>query len=202
MEAVGLLAGGVAHDFNNQLQAILGFGSILRNRLEKADPLARHVDQILLAGSQAAELTRGLLAFSRKQLVNPAPADLNEIVSGLGKMLQSLIGENIEMKLSCDERPLPVFVDRSQIVQVLLNLATNARDAMPHGGNLTIGTGCVAVDEQDAAANLLEHAGAYAALTVTDSGPAMDRATTERIFEPFFTTRDLGRGTGLGLSIV
>jgi PAS domain S-box-containing protein len=201
MEAVGLLADGVAHDFNNLLQAILGYGSILRSRVDAATPLARHVEQILLAGNQAAELTRGLLAFSRKRVVNPAPADLNEILSGACAVLQRQIGGQIELRVLFDELPLPVLVDRDQIVQVLMNLATNARDAMPRGGVLTIRTGRSDTGGRDAA-KAPEHAGAHATLTVADSGEGLDRATTERLFEPFFTTKELGRGTGLGLSIV
>jgi PAS domain S-box-containing protein len=202
MEAVGLLAGGVAHDFNNLLQAILGYGSILKARLKPDDPLAQHVEQILMAGDQAAELTRGLLAFSRKQVVNPAVADLNEIVRGLCKILQRVIGEDIEMRIFCDGQPLTVFVDQSQIVQILMNLTTNARDSMPRGGTLTIETGRFVADELYVAAKLLDRAGPYASLTISDSGLGMDRATAERIFEPFYTTKELGRGTGLGLSIV
>ena len=202
MEAVGLLAGGIAHDFNNLLQAILGYGGLLQARLKPDDPLAQHAEQIVLAGNQAAELTRGLLAFSRKQVVDPAPADLNEIVRGLGKILERVIGEDIEMRIFCEEQPLVVLADQSQIAQILMNLTTNARDAMPRGGSLTIETGHFVADEQVVAARLLDHAGHYARLTVSDTGPGIDGAAAERIFEPFFTTKELGRGTGLGLSIV
>ena len=202
MEAMGLLAGGVAHDFNNLLQAILGYGSILQAKLAAGDPLAQHVEQILKAGTQAAELTHGLLAFSRQQVVNPVPTDLNEIVRDLCKILQRVIGEDVEMKTICAGEILPVLVDQTQIGQVLMNLATNARDAMPQGGVLTIATSVFSADDHYVAAKILDHAGPYAVLSVADTGAGMDRATAERIFEPFFTTKELGRGTGLGLSIV
>jgi len=201
MEAIGQLAGGVAHDFNNLLQAILGYGSILQAKLPPGDPLLSHVEQIMLAGTKAAELTHGLLAFSRKQVVNPVPADLNEIVRDMCKILERLIGEDVEMKIACAAQPLSVLVDRSQIGQVLMNLATNARDAMPRGGTLTIGTGSLAAGDVDPA-RAADRPGPCAVLTVSDTGAGMDRATIDRIFEPFFTTKELGRGTGLGLSIV
>ena len=201
MEAVGQLAGGVAHDFNNLLQSILGYGSILEARLPPGDPLRPHVEQIMQAGAQAADLTHGLLAFSRKQVVNPVPADLNEIVRGMCKILERLIAENIEMKVFCAAQPLGVLVDQSQIGQVLMNLATNARDSMPRGGTLTIRTGSLATGDADPA-RAAARPGPCAVLTVSDTGEGMDRGTIERIFEPFFTTKELGRGTGLGLSIV
>ncbi len=201
MEAIGHLAGGVAHDFNNLLTAILGYGNILKMKLAVDDPLRMHAEQVILASQKAADLTRGLLAFSRKQIINPVPMDLNEIVQGIGKILLRVIGEDIQLRIEVADRPLGVLVDRGQIDQVLMNLATNARDAMPSGGTLTISTALFTADDLYVRSHLLDRAGPYAVMTVADSGAGMNRETQEHIFEPFFTTKDQ-RGTGLGLSIV
>lgn len=202
MEAVGQLAGGVAHDFNNILCAIIGFGTLLEMGMNKDDPARNHLKQILSAADRATKLTQGLLAFGRKQVINLCPADLNEIVINIEKMLTRLINEDIELRLCLSNRKLNVLADSGQIDQVLINLATNARDAMPGGGILTIETG-----EEHPPEDFLADAGAlpftrFAILTVTDSGTGMESDLRERIFEPFFTTKEVGKGTGLGLSMV
>jgi PAS domain S-box-containing protein len=198
MEAVGVLAGGVAHDFNNLLCAIEGFGSLLRLELPPASKGQGHVAEILSATDRATELTRSLLAFSRQQPVSIVPLDVGELVTGFKTMLGGLLSEKVELKLSLASSPLVVGADRGQLEQVLLNLATNARDAMPAGGALEIATERVTLDAPSGALA----PGAYALVTVSDTGTGMDAATLSRIFEPFFTTKEVGRGTGLGLSIV
>jgi len=202
MEAIGQLAGGVAHDFNNILCAIIGFGTLLEMGMEKHDPARRHLDQILSAADRATSLTQGLLTFSRKQILNPHPVSLNAIVHRIEKMLNRLLTEDIELRLSLSGQDLNVLVDAGQIDQVLLNLATNARDAMPDGGLLTITTGEAAPPEEFLAANTSLPATRYALLTVSDSGSGIEEETREKIFEPFFTTKEVGKGTGLGLSVV
>lgn len=202
MEAIGQLAGGVAHDFNNILCAIIGFGTLLEMGMSKEDPSRRHLEQILSAADRATSLTQGLLTFSRKQIINPHPADLNAIVQHIEKMLKRLISEDIELHISLSGKELSTLVDTGQIDQVLLNLATNARDAMPTGGTLTIVT-----EEAPLPDDLLADSSAlpttrYALLSVSDTGAGMDKETREKIFEPFFTTKDIGKGTGLGLSMV
>ncbi|MDH4230630.1 MAG: PAS domain S-box protein [Nitrospirota bacterium] len=202
MEAVGQLAGGIAHDFNNMLTAILGYGSLLSGRLDEDSPLRHYADQILAVGEKTANLTRQLLAFSRKQIIRPRPVDPNEIIRGIEKFSQRLLGEDIEVKTRLDERELTVMVDPGQMEQVLVNLFTNARDAMPDGGVLSISTGIVELDEEYAHQYGMSNPGRYVLLTVSDTGSGMDEKTREKIFEPFFTTKAFGKGTGLGLSIV
>lgn len=202
MEAIGQLAGGVAHDFNNILCAIIGFGTLLEMGMEKTDPARRHLDQILSAADRATSLTQGLLTFSRKQILKPHPVSLNAIVHRIEKMLNRLLTEDIEFRLSLSGQDLNVLVDAGQIDQVLLNLATNARDAMPNGGLLTITTGEADPPEEFLAASASLPTTRYALLTVSDSGSGIDEETREKIFEPFFTTKEVGKGTGLGLSVV
>ncbi len=202
IEAVGLLAGGVAHDFNNILTAIIGYGNLVKMKLSEGDKLRSHVDQILASADRAAHLTHGLLAFSRKQILVPRPVDANEIIHNVGKLLARLIGEDVELKLSLCHSGVTVLADSGQIEQVLMNLATNARDAMPHGGVLAITTERSLMDEAFIAMHGYGKVGAYALITVSDTGAGMDQRTQDRIFEPFFTTKELGKGTGLGLSIV
>ncbi|MCL4457049.1 MAG: PAS domain S-box protein [Nitrospirae bacterium] len=202
MEAIGQLAGGIAHDFNNMLNAIIGFGGLMQMDMKEDDPNRAHLKEILNAGERAAHLTKSLLAFSRKQIIEPKPQDLNEIIKGVEKFLSRIIGEDIELKTALSDKGLTVFVDSGQIEQVLMNLATNARDAMPDGGDLIIETGPVQIDEEYIKRHGYGDHGMYALLSVTDSGIGMDEKTRERIFEPFFTTKELGRGTGLGLSMV
>ena len=202
MEAIGTLAGGVAHDFNNILTAITGYGSLALERLKKDETAQGYIGEVLNAANRAAELTRGLLAFSRKQTISLKQKDLNDIVQNVQKMLVRIIGEDIKLKTALSNRRLPVSVDAVQIDQVLLNLATNARDAMPDGGHLIIETDVVDMDESYVEAHLIENTGKYAVLTVSDTGIGMDIKTKENIFEPFFTTKGVGKGTGLGLAIV
>ncbi len=202
MEAIGQLAGGVAHDFNNILCAIIGFGTLLDMGMKKNDPSRRHLEQILSAADRATSLTQGLLTFSRKQILNPHPANLNTIVHRIEKMLNRLLTEDIELSLSLSDQEPNVLVDTGQIDQVLLNLATNARDAMPNGGLLSIKTEVADPPEEILADTASLPTTRYALLTVTDSGSGMEKETRDKIFEPFFTTKEVGKGTGLGLSMV
>jgi len=200
MEAVGRLAGGVAHDFNNLLTAIIGYADLLRQRFAH-DPAARQPAELIhQAGDQAAGLTRQLLAFSRKQLLQPKVIDLNTIIANLHRLLQRIIGEHIEIRTAPEAAPACVKADPGQIEQVIVNLGVNARDAMPRGGRLTIRTRNLDLSAADRMDELPP--GAYIALEVTDTGEGMDEETKGRIFEPFFTTKGPGKGTGLGLATV
>jgi PAS domain S-box-containing protein len=202
MEAVGQLAGGVAHDFNNILTAIYGYCSVLQMKIDKDAPFRSDIDQIYAAAERAANLTRSLLAFSRKQIMDPKRINLNEIVMNVGKFLTRIIGEDIQLKTVCTGKPLRIFADSGQIEQVLMNLAANARDAMPNGGLLTIETDVKEIDDSFIHAHGFGSPGKFVVMSVTDTGKGMDAETSKKIFEPFFTTKDVGKGTGLGLSIV
>ena len=202
MEAIGTLAGGVAHDFNNILTAIIGFGTMAQNRIKDDEKTMEFIKGILVSAERAAELTHSLLAFSRKQTIILKQVDLNDIVRKINKMLVRVIGEDIKVTIMLINRELALMADRGQIEQVLMNLVTNARDSMPDGGELTIRTGMVKVDSSHAENHLFENAGMYAVLTVSDTGVGMDQNTRENIFEPFFTTKEVGKGTGLGLAMV
>jgi signal transduction histidine kinase len=202
MEAIGTLAGGIAHDFNNILTAIIGYGEMLRMDIDKESPLRERVEQILSAAQRAANLTQGLLTFSRKQLIEPRPVDLNESVNRIQKLLRRLIREDIEIRVSLAKEDLVVMANPGQIEQVLMNLVTNARDAMPEGGVLKITTECVELPGDFFKARNQEMPGLYAVLSVADTGIGMDEKTREKIFDPFYTTKEVGRGTGLGLSMV
>ncbi len=202
MEAVGRLAGGIAHDFNNMLMAIVGYASLGRELAEEGSRLRLYNDEVLAAAGKAADLTRQILAFSRKQVMSTAPCDLNGIVRGLQKIVARLLGEDIDFRVSLAGEALVALVDRAQIEQVLMNLCTNARDAMPGGGRLSIQTEAVDCDAEAAEVHGLEAPGRQARITVSDTGMGMDEPTRLRIFEPFFTTKEQGKGTGLGLSIV
>ncbi len=202
MEAVGQLAGGIAHDFNNILTTITGYGSFLKMKLEKGDPLMPYVEQVINSAERAANLTRQILAFSRKQVIDPKPVNLNETIKKVEKLLLRLIREDIELKTIFADMDLTIMADSAQIEQVLMNLCTNARDAMPEGGLLTIESGLVELDEEYLKTHACGRPGKYALISVADTGSGMDEKTRERIFEPFFTTKEPGKGTGLGLSIV
>ncbi len=202
MEAVGQLAGGIAHDFNNILTAIMGYVYMLQIRMDKNNPLMAYVEEILDSAAGAANLTRSLLAFSRKQLINPKTVNINEIIKRAGKLLKNLIGEDIDLKIMPACYDLPVVADSLQIEQVLMNLVTNAKDAMPAGGEVYITTELVHLDTEFVKTHGYGRAGEYALVSVSDSGTGMDERTKEKIFEPFFTTKETGKGTGLGLSIV
>ncbi len=202
MEAVGRLAGGVAHDFNNLLTIIRGNSDLLKDR-EGADALhQRCVEQIQKASGRAVSMTRQLLAFSRMQVLQPRVLDLNGVVADLGKMLPRLIGEHIEYSFSPNPKLAAVKADPGQIEQVILNLAANARDAMPTGGKLSVLTANVLVNEGEAAKRQPMTPGQYILLSISDTGHGMDQATKAHIFEPFFTTKEIGKGTGLGLATV
>ena len=202
MEAVGQLTGGIAHDFNNLLGVIIGYSEILELRLPPGDPLHKECLQIKKAGQSAASLTRQLLAFSRQQVLEPRVLDLNAIVLNVEKMLRRLIGEHIDLRTKLAPALGRVKADPSQIEQVIINLAVNARDAMPHGGRLIIETANVVLDSEYALLHGTHVAGPYVLLTIADTGIGMDAETQAHIFEPFFTTKELGKGTGLGLATV
>lgn len=201
MEAIGTLAGGVAHDFNNILTAILGYANLIGVHINDKDPLNPYIQRIVEASEKAATLTRSLLAFSRKQVISPKTQDLNAIVTHLYALLQRIIGEDIILRIDATEQPLMVFADAAQIEQVLMNLAANARDAMPRGGRIGIETGIASPATQKEMSADRIPGKAYAFIAVSDTGEGMDEKTRLRIFEPFFTTKEVGRGTGLGLSM-
>lgn len=202
MEAIGTLSGGIAHDFNNILTAIMGYGSIMLMELQEESRLRRNVLQIIASSEKAAQLVRNLLVFSRTRLSEPRPLKLNESIRNLKKLIARLIREDIEMRFALAEEELVVMVDPGQLDQALMNLATNARDAMPDGGILTISTARVVLDSDTLKANERAKPGDYALLSVTDTGMGMDEETIQRIFDPFFTTKEVGKGTGLGLSMI
>ncbi len=201
MEAVGRLSGGVAHDFNNLLGVIIGYGEIVQEGTPEGSSLRPCVDEMLKAGHRAADLTRQLLAFSRQQVMDPRILDLNAVVKDMEKMLKRLIGEDVQLKTKLDPALLRIKADPGQIEQVIMNLAVNARDAMPEGGELRLTTSNVCLD-QDFVRPYPVMPGDYVLFTVTDNGIGMDSKTRARVFEPFFTTKEKGKGTGLGLSTV
>ena len=202
MEAIGSLAGGIAHDFNNILSVILSYSDLVIDDLPPADSLRGDVEQIKAAGLRAAELTRQLLAFSRKQMLQPVVLDLNGVVTGVEKMLVRLVSEDTKLAFVLCSDATKVHADAGQLEQVIVNLVVNARDAMPRGGRVTIETSHVLLAGEEAGEHPGVEPGAYVQLRVTDTGTGMDRATQARIFEPFFTTKDKTKGTGLGLAMV
>jgi PAS domain S-box-containing protein len=202
MEAVGQLAGGVAHDFNNLLTAILGYCHLMLDEMPVGDPMRPDLAEIQAAGERAASLTRQLLAFSRRQMLQPQVVDINTLVTQLEKLLRRLFSENVELVTALASDLWPVTVDPASVEQILVNLAVNARDAMPAGGRLTIETGNVDLDDTYAFTHVTMKPGRYVMLAVGDTGQGMDAATRERVFEPFFTTKEQGKGSGLGLATV
>jgi signal transduction histidine kinase/CheY-like chemotaxis protein len=202
METAGRLAGGIAHDFNNLLTAILGTSEMLLSDLDPGTPAREDVEEIKRAATRAANLTRQLLAFSRRQVLQPRTLDLNQLVQGVQSMLQRLIGEHIALETSTAADLWRVRADPGQLEQVIVNLCVNARDAMPKGGRLLVETANLRFPGARAGAEAIMPAGAYVLLTVTDTGTGMDGETLRHIFEPFFTTKETGRGTGLGLATV
>ena len=202
MESVGTLAGGIAHDFNNALTGVLGFGEMLRHRLADNPAALADIDQILRSAGRASALTRQLLTFARRQVIEPVNLSMSKVVLDLSKLLRKVIGEHIEIKTSLREDQPAVFADSGQMEQVLMNLCINARDAMPSGGRLLIRTDVTTVDREYVKAHPYVNEGRYVLLTVSDTGIGMNEKTVERIFEPFFSTKDPEKGTGLGLAVV
>jgi two-component system, cell cycle sensor histidine kinase and response regulator CckA len=200
MEAVGTLAGGVAHDFNNILTVILGFAELVQANTDDESEIRPFADEIVRSSKRAADLTRSLLAFSRKQQIVPEPWNVNEIVEGAAKMLKRLLPEDILLRLSLTEDSPVACVDANQINQVIMNLATNARDAMAKGGVFTLSTRCTRIDSAFAETHGFGSAGKYVVLSASDTGIGIERETLEHIFDPFFTTKGVGKGTGLGLA--
>lgn len=202
MEAVGQLAGGVAHDFNNIITAISGYAHLVFMKMSENDPLKRYVEQIITSSDRAANLTQSLLAFSRKQAIHPKPINVNNLIKGLETLLLPLIGEDIKLKTDVPAQELFIMADSGQFEQIIMNLATNARDAMPAGGELTIAVKRVDIDENFIERNGFGQPGKYVHISVSDTGSGMNESIRNKIFEPFFTTKEVGKGTGLGLSIV
>jgi len=202
LEAIGILAGGIAHDFNNLLTVILGYCELMLRQIGRQDPMRKNIEQIRNAGQSATSLTGRLLAFSRKQVLQPKELDLNHLVADMEKILQRLIGEDINLIAQLDPDLGRVRADRNQIEQVIINLAVNARDAMPAGGVLIIETANVRLDKTYARQHLDVLPGDYVLLAMSDTGTGMDTTTLAHLFEPFFTTKEVGKGTGLGLATV
>jgi signal transduction histidine kinase/CheY-like chemotaxis protein len=202
MEAVGRLAAGVAHDFNNMLTVIIGYTELAMDGMPAGNPKRLDLEEVKKAADKAAALTRQLLAFGRKQILQPRVLNINQVLERYSNMLGRVIGEDIEFVTILDPALRAVKADQGQLEQVLMNLAVNSRDAMPRGGKLTVETHNVVLDDTYSDGHVDIKAGAYIMLSVSDTGSGMDVATCSRLFEPFFTTKELGRGTGLGLSIV
>lgn len=202
MEAVGQFAGGIGHDFNNILSAIINYAYLSKKNLTKDDRIIDNIEQIISLSEKGSDIIQGLLAFSRKHFTNPLPLSLNDTVKSIEKLLNKFIGEDIQINIEFSERQPVILADRAQIEQVLMNLATNARDAMPAGGSLTIETDVVKIGDEFIKTYGFGKHGTYALLSVTDTGTGMDEDTKQKIFEPFFTTKEVGKGTGLGLAII
>ncbi len=202
MEAIGTLAGGIAHDFNNILTALMGYASLMQIKMDKDDHLRQYVDQIFSAVRKATDLTQGLLTFSRQKPVTLVPTDMNEAISATEQLLKRLLTEDIELRTSLTREGTVVMADKSQMDQVLFNLVTNARDAMPKGGRITIETDLADMDSRFVETHGFGEPGKYVVLNISDTGEGMDETTRGKIFDPFFTTKGVGKGTGLGLATV
>lgn len=202
IESIGTLTGGIAHDFNNILTAVMGYATLLQMKMDEEDPLLTYVDEILSASQKAADLTQSLMAFSRQQPVNSRALGINDIIKGSERLLKRLVTEDIAIKTVLTAAQPVIMADATQMDQVLLNIAANARDAMPQGGVLTIETDVVDLDEKFRRMHGYGKPGKYAVIAISDTGTGMDEVTKERIFDPFFTTKEVGKGTGLGLSTV
>lgn len=201
MEAIGTLTGGIAHEFNNLLTSIIGYGKLLQEGIPKEDNLQHYTNQLLASSGRAAKLVKSLLAFSREHVLDRRPVKLSEIINGVERLLVRILGEDIELVTDLKDGGAIIMADYGQMEQVLVNLATNARDAMPDGGRLTMTTDVIELDEKCFKTHNRIKPGRYALISVTDTGSGIDERTREKIFEPFFTTREVGKGTGLGLSI-
>ncbi len=201
-ESIGILAGGIAHDFNNILTGIIGYANLLQMKIGNESPISRYVEQILTSADRAAGLIRNLLAYSRKQIINPVSIDLNEAIKKVHGLLKRLLEANIELQINPSNYKLMVMADPIQIEQVLMNLATNARDAMPKGGRLLIETDFFEINDDFIKVYNYGTKGRYARITITDTGDGIDEKLIDKIFDPFFTTKQTGKGTGLGLSMV
>ncbi len=202
MEVVGQLAGGLAHDFNNIVSAMMGFASICQIEMKEDDPSFKYIANILTLSERAAHLIKSLLTFSRKQAVDLKPINLKYSIKTVLEFIEKIIGNNINLVTNMSDEDLIVVADSGQLEQVLMNLAANARDAMPQGGTISINTGEVEINREFIDVNGFGREGTYALITVADTGIGMDEQTRERVFEPFFTTKEAGKGTGLGLAIV
>jgi PAS domain S-box-containing protein len=202
MESIGTFAGGIAHDFNNILSAILGYGELALEDLEEHHPASKSVRTIIEAGLRASHLTKDLLMFSRKQESIKAPVDLNALITRIEKFIRRIIGEDIQFETHLAKQPLRLLADSHQLDQVLMNFATNARDAMPNGGHFSFTTQLVYIDHESIETHGLARTGDYVKLTVADTGKGMDKETLTKIFDPFFTTKEMGKGTGLGMAVV
>jgi nitrogen-specific signal transduction histidine kinase/CheY-like chemotaxis protein len=202
MEAIGQLAAGVAHDFNNILSVVLGYSIFIHDQLKPNDPLRDDITEVRRAGERASDLVGQLLAFSRRQMLEPCTLDLRQTVLGMEKMLRRLLGGDVDLALFVSDRSANVHADPTQLEQIVLNLVVNARDAMPGGGKLSIEVSSLMLDADYVALHTEISAGSYVMLAITDTGLGMTEAVREHIFEPFFTTKGTGKGTGLGLSTV
>jgi CheY-like chemotaxis protein len=202
MEAIGQLAGGVAHDFNNILTAVIGYGNLLKAKMAQDDPLRTYVEHILASSGKAVNLTQSLLAFGRKQIIELKPCKVSTLIKNVEKLLARLLTEDIELRTFISPSDPTILADPTQIDQVLINLSTNARDAMPNGGHLKIEVKPAQINRAFVESHGYGEIGNYVLISVSDTGLGMDTATKEKIFDPFFTTKEIGKGTGLGLSIV
>jgi len=202
LEAVGTLAGGIAHDFNNLLQAIIGYSEVLHDEPKVRQEYGLEVDSILKAANRAADLTRQLLAYSRRQVIDPVDLDVNVVLAEHLKMIRRLIGENIALQVVPSSEPVTISADQTQVEQILMNLCINARDAISGAGTITVESQGVTLEESYCADHVWAQPGRYALITISDTGAGMDQAIMDQIFEPFFTTKEVGKGSGLGLSTV